>query len=138
MPHFCWMCGRSRANERFSGRGHRDHVCRECQKLPATEKDRRRALIDMERMLEQSRISEKNVRYLRSLTSSPVPEVAEWAAVLLEMARLHPGRRHRLRRLKRYPELWARMHRLGIVEDFHDELADEPGGWPDDEPCYEQ
>lgn len=138
MPHSCWMCGRSRANEGFSGRGHRDHVCRECRKLPAAEKDRRRALIHMEGMLEQSRISEKNVRHLRTLASSRAADVAEWAAVLLEIARVHPGRRHRLRRLKRHLELWARMHRLGIVEDFHDDLADEPGEWPDDEPCYEK
>jgi len=137
MLHFFWMCGRSLANERFSGRGHRDHVCRECQKLPAAEKVRRRALNHMEGMLEQSRISEKNVSHLRSPASSPAADVAEWAAVLLDIARLHPGRRHRMRRLKRYPELWARMYRLGIVEDFHEELADEPGEWPDGEPCRE-
>jgi hypothetical protein len=116
------MCGRLRANERFSGRGHRDHVCKECQRLPAAEKERRRALIDMAGMLEQSRISEKNVRYLHSLAASPTAEVAEWAAVLLEIARLHPGRRHRLGHLKRHPDLWARMHRLGIVEQY------QPGG----------
>jgi hypothetical protein len=28
--HFCWMCGRVRPNEKFSGSGHRDHVCKEC------------------------------------------------------------------------------------------------------------
>jgi len=84
----------------------------------------------MEGMLEQSRISEKNVCRLRSLVSSPAADVAEWAAVLLEIARVYPGRRHRLRLLKRHPELWARMHRLGIFEDFHDELADESGGVP--------
>lgn len=137
MPHYCWLCGRSRANERFSGRGHRDHVCRECQKLPAAEKNRRRALVHMEGILGQSRIAEKNVRYLRSLAPSRAADVAEWAAVLLEIARVHPGRRNRLRRLKRHPELWARMRRLGMVEDFHDEPADEPGEWPDDDACYE-
>ena len=126
MPHYCWMCGRSRANERFSGRGHRDHVCGDCQKLPAAEKDRRRALNHLRDMLEQSRISEKNVRYLRALALSPAPDVAQWAAVLLEIARIHPGRRHRRRCLAGYPELWARMHRLGMVEEFHHEMAGEP------------
>ena len=88
----------------------------------------------MEGMLEQSRISEKNVRYLRSLAASPTADVAEWATVVLEIARIHPARRHRLPHLKRLPDLWARMHRLGIVEDFHDELADAAHQWPDDEP----
>ena len=131
------MCGRSRPDESFSGRGHRDHICRECQKLPAAEKDRRRALMHIGGMLDQSCISEKNVRYLRSLTSSPAADVAERAAVILEIARLQPGRRHRLQHLKRHPELWARMLRLGIVEDFHDELADESDEWPDGETRYE-
>ena len=31
--HYCWVCGRIRANERFSGRGHRDHVCKDCAVL---------------------------------------------------------------------------------------------------------
>lgn len=36
--HYCSMCGRSRPNEAFSGRGHRDHICRECASV------RRRAM----------------------------------------------------------------------------------------------
>lgn len=128
MPHFCWMCGHSRANEAFSGRGHRDHICRKCQKLPASERERRRAFISMEDMLKQSRISEKNVLYLSTLASSSASDVAERAAILIEIARAHPGRRHRLQRLQRHSELWAKMLRLGIVEDFHAELADEATG----------
>ncbi len=31
--HFCWCCGRTRPNEKFSGRGHSRHICKECQKL---------------------------------------------------------------------------------------------------------
>src|SRR5271166_6323974 len=26
MPHYCRICGRDRPNEKFSGRGHRDHL----------------------------------------------------------------------------------------------------------------
>jgi hypothetical protein len=115
-----------RANEQFSARGHRDHLCRECRKLPAAEKGRRRALLHMDGMLAQSRISEKNVRYLRSLTTSPEADVVEWAAVLLEIARIHPGRRHRLRSLGRHPDLWARMLRLGLIEDFPEEPEENP------------
>ncbi|MCO5298303.1 MAG: hypothetical protein M9921_15755 [Fimbriimonadaceae bacterium] len=28
--HYCWVCGRVRPNEKFSGAGHRDHICKEC------------------------------------------------------------------------------------------------------------
>lgn len=32
--HYCRICGRSRANEKFGGRGHALHICKDCQ-LPA-------------------------------------------------------------------------------------------------------
>lgn len=31
--HYCYLCGRTRANEKFSGKGHRQHICKDCQKL---------------------------------------------------------------------------------------------------------
>jgi hypothetical protein len=31
--HYCWVCGRSRPNEAFSGKGHRRHTCKDCTKL---------------------------------------------------------------------------------------------------------
>ena len=30
MAHYCRICGRTRANEKFSGKGHKKHVCKEC------------------------------------------------------------------------------------------------------------
>jgi len=42
------MCGRHRPNERFSGKGHRDHLCKDCSRLPKEQRDRQRALIDVE------------------------------------------------------------------------------------------
>lgn len=29
--HYCWVCRRIRANERFSGKGHSRHICRDCE-----------------------------------------------------------------------------------------------------------
>lgn len=29
--HYCRVCERVRPNERFTGRGHRDHICNECK-----------------------------------------------------------------------------------------------------------
>jgi hypothetical protein len=40
MGHYCWACGRTRPNEKFSGRGHRDHICKQCVR---ERKARRRA-----------------------------------------------------------------------------------------------
>ena len=30
--HYCYGCGRNRANEKFSEKGHRQHICKECKK----------------------------------------------------------------------------------------------------------
>ena len=30
--HFCNACGRSRPNEKFSGKGHRQHICKDCKR----------------------------------------------------------------------------------------------------------
>jgi len=30
MGHYCRICGRTRANEKFSGKGHRNHICKDC------------------------------------------------------------------------------------------------------------
>ena len=35
--HYCWVCGRMRPNERFSGSGRRRHICGDCKKLGSEE-----------------------------------------------------------------------------------------------------
>lgn len=30
MGHYCRSCGRTRANEKFTGKGHKKHICTEC------------------------------------------------------------------------------------------------------------
>ena len=39
--HYCKVCGCYRANEKFSGKGHAAHICKQCAKLPATERAQR-------------------------------------------------------------------------------------------------
>ncbi|MEW6741288.1 MAG: hypothetical protein AB1486_00900 [Planctomycetota bacterium] len=47
--HYCWCCDRRRPNERFSGKGHMRHVCRDCSKLGKEELGRRQAYRDIDR-----------------------------------------------------------------------------------------
>lgn len=49
--HFCWCCGRQRPNEKFSGKGHRRHLCRDCANLGSDELAYRQAVRDLERCL---------------------------------------------------------------------------------------
>ena len=36
--HYCKICGLIRPNEKFSGKGHANHICKDCSKLPAEKK----------------------------------------------------------------------------------------------------
>ena len=47
--HYCWVCGRQRPNEKFSGKGHTQHVCRACAKLGAEELTYRQQVRNLER-----------------------------------------------------------------------------------------
>ena len=44
--HYCRVCGRRRANEKFSGKGHAAHICKDCAKEQRTEtRMKRRAAV---------------------------------------------------------------------------------------------
>lgn len=49
--HYCWSCGRLRANEKFSGRGHARHLCKDCARLGKEELAYRQVVCDLERLL---------------------------------------------------------------------------------------
>jgi hypothetical protein len=60
--HFCWSCGRTRPNERFSGGGHARHLCKDCNKLGQEELAYRQAVRDIDRTLqwETGRVKRKH------------------------------------------------------------------------------
>ena len=112
LGHYCWVCGRTRANERFSGRGHARHICRDCQRLPREERDRVRSLLEIEGFLEQQNISAKNVARLKTLARSPDEEVRRKAGLVLEVGHLAPGKRKRhstLAKTQPHPQSPPRM-----------------------------
>jgi len=120
MGHWCRICGRTRPNERFSGKGHRTHVCQDCARLPKAQRD----AIDQEReifgYLTQSRISEQNLARLRTLAATAAPSVAELAAVAMAVAEITPFKKGRLRVLARERgELLAALERTGLIEAHH-------------------
>src|SRR5215813_711423 len=60
--HFCWCCGRIRANERFSGRGHARHICKECSKLGNEELAYRQAVRDIDRLVDWNGVVRRKQR----------------------------------------------------------------------------
>jgi len=116
MGHYCRICGRERPNERFSGKGHRIHVCKHCQRLPKTQ---RRAIEDRDDIfgfMQQSHVSKKNVARLEQLAKSEEPRVACLAAIVLEVARVTPYKRRRLKILARsHRDLLRQLEETGLI-----------------------
>ena len=119
MGHYCWVCGRVRANERFSGKGHARHICKQCARLPKERRDRVQALRDIERFLHQSIISAGNVARLRRLCGSSDEDVRRKAALVLEVALVRPGKRRRWAILARTnPGLVDRLTEEGLLPEY--------------------
>jgi len=43
LGHYCRICGRERANEKFSGKGHADHICKDCARDQRAEARRQKS-----------------------------------------------------------------------------------------------
>lgn len=86
----------------------------------------------------QSRISSKNVIRLKELAASEARDVAARAAVMIEVTRVAPGKRRRLRRIRSSrPELWQQMLTVGLLwQDSSDEWP-EHASVADTERCCE-
>ena len=116
MGQYCRICGHKRPNEQFSGGGHKIHVCKRCQSLP---KSVRRTIEDRDDIfgfMHQSHISKKNVARLEQLAKSDEPRVAGLAAIVLEVARVTPYKRRRLKILGRnHRDLLRKLGETGLV-----------------------
>jgi len=120
MSHYCRICGRERPNEKFSGKGHRTHVCKDCAQRPRAE----RAAIEQEEeifgFLKQSHISDKNMRRLEILAASSESRIAELASLVIEVARIKPHKKRRLKVLARERrDLLAALERTGLIDAHH-------------------
>jgi hypothetical protein len=129
MPHYCRICDRYRRNEKFSGRGHRDHICKDCQRLPREERDRIHCLDELGNFLNQSHISPKNIARLEVLTQHGSGEVRELAKLLLEVARLTPHKRRRCKILAQKDPIL-----LSKVKPLRDEYGYDCENVPDEIP----
>jgi len=53
--HYCHVCGRYRANEKFSGKGHARHICKDCaREQKAAARQRRRERLEREQAAQEN------------------------------------------------------------------------------------
>ena len=116
MGRSCRVCGRERSNESFGGKGRRSVVCKKCRSKGKSYVDR--VFVDQEisGFLEQSNISKKNIARLKVLLKSENSDLAEKAALVLEVARVKPGKKRRFKTLKKsHPELFLRLAKAHLL-----------------------
>ena len=114
--HYCRICSAIKPNEKFSNKGHRNHICKECSRKPKVEINE----IDMEQeifgYLKQSHISDKNVKRLKLLVNSESDKIAKLANIVLEVANVKPYKKRRLKVLARERrDLLQTLEETGLI-----------------------
>jgi len=82
--HYCYVCGEHKANEKFSGKGHANHICKACAGLPVAERNAMQAIRRIEGMA-MRHISDNEVKWLRNHLNDSRPEVQQAAREVYHM-----------------------------------------------------
>ena len=114
--HYCRICHSFRPNEAFSGKGHRDHICKRCTRLPKEEREQILYEDEIFSYMCQSHISDKNISRLRKLSASQYERINELAGIVLEVAEFKPYKKRRLKELARKRrDLIQRLEESGLI-----------------------
>jgi len=120
MGHYCRICGHTRPNEKFSGKGHSNNICKECSRKPKVEIDAIEQEDKIYGFMNQSNISKKNIARLNKLKLSDSKRVAELAAIALEVAVVKPHKKRRLKVLaKEHRELFIKVKESDLIYAHH-------------------
>jgi hypothetical protein len=114
--NYCRVCGRERPNEQFSGKGHKIHICKQCNGKPKSERQAIENTDAIFAFMQQSHISDRNVARLKAMRKSENSRVARLASVILKVAEVKPHRNRRLKFLaKMHPEILRDLEENGLI-----------------------
>ncbi|MEJ2693534.1 MAG: hypothetical protein P8166_10870 [Candidatus Thiodiazotropha sp.] len=120
MGHYCRICGCNKPNEKFSGKGHKNHVCKDCSRRPKDEIEEIEQEDEIFGFMKQSNISKKNIARLNELKLSSSKRIAELASITLEVAIVKPHKKRRLKILaKEHRELFIKVKESGLIYAHH-------------------
>ncbi|MBT3785978.1 hypothetical protein HOF92_13470 [bacterium] len=120
MGHSCKICGQTKPNEQFSGKGHRAHICKSCKSIPKKERGLIVQSDEIFNFLKQSHISTKNINRLKELTHSEDAEISNLANIVLEVGRIRPYKKRRLQILaKERRGLMEKLEATGLILAHH-------------------
>ena len=116
MGHWCRICDTIKPNEKFSGKGHKNHICKKCAKKPKEEIDAINKQAEIFGFLKQTHISAKNIRRLQKLSTSENEGIAEIASIVLDVAKVTPYKKNRIKGLARErKELLEKLEKTGLI-----------------------
>ena len=116
MGHWCRICGATKSNESFSGKGHKNHICKECSRKPKEEIEKIDHLAEIINFMDQSNISKKNKIRLKELVNSENNKISELAKLVLEVAMIKPTKKGRIKLLtKENRQLLFKLEEEGLV-----------------------
>jgi len=107
-------------NEKFSGKGHKNHICKKCTRLPKEKLEKINQKNEIFEYLRQSNISKNNMARLKKLSSSSNVKIAELANIVLEVGRVKPHKKRRLKFLAReHKDLLRKLDETGLILAHH-------------------
>jgi len=121
--HWCRICGETKPNEKFSGKGHKNYICKQCSSKPKGEIDEIDQKEEIFGYLKQSHISAKNIgrlQYLSTSTNATNADIAKLAVIVLEVAKVRPYKKRRLKILaKERRDLLEQLRETGLIYAHH-------------------
>lgn len=96
--HYCKICGEYKANEKFSGKGHANHICKACSKLSAADKAEAQTITRLMN-LHMGRLNDGEKKWLENRVHDRRPEVASLAREVYNMHFPYAERNARKKRL---------------------------------------
>ena len=133
--HYCWCCGRRRPNERFSGRGHRQHLCRDCKKLGKEELAYRQQERNIDRLLTWDGMIRRRCRAaFERYLAHPDPRVREYANKVKHHNEERSREWREIREAERLDEERLELYRDEVAHDDGDDEDDrDTSAWEGEE-----
>jgi len=125
VSHWCRICGRIKANEAFSGKGHKRHLCKKCAAMPKDEITEIEQIAEIHGFMAQANISGKNIARLNELKDAKNLDVSELASLVLAVAEIKPHKRRRHKVLAaKNTELLLKLEEAGLIDMDYSECLD--------------
>jgi hypothetical protein len=114
--HYGGVCGKHKANEKLSGRGHATHICKACASKSPAQKSEDMTINRLHGMMFRY-LSESEIKWLKNRRNDSRPEVSELAKQIFE---------EKFQRQAR-SEIKARLHIKNITFHFRGDVMNEYG-----------